>query len=161
MSRHYLRKPGMAGGAAVGATVFGAVLGGAAVAAGTYPKVRSGEMARCDAVREVAREAGTTGVSAGAGVAVAGALGLGGVLSFVGIVAVATGTKYALDSALKHARPKEAAAVEEQEKPAETAVPEKPKSKAGAKAATKGATKTKAKSAKSRKSDSEPSDEKQ
>jgi hypothetical protein len=100
MTKHSAIKTPVGGAAILGSTAFGAVIGGAVAAAGVIPKVRSGDMDKREAAVSVAREAGTTGAATGAAVAVVGALGLGGLLSFVGIVAVATGTKYLLDSAL-------------------------------------------------------------
>lgn len=87
-------------GTAVGAAFFGAIVGGTAAAAKGIRKVKAGEAEREEVVIDVAREAGSTAVAAGAATAFAGALGLGPILSTLGIVAVATGTKYAMDSLL-------------------------------------------------------------
>jgi len=139
MTKHTVKTP-VAGAATLGATLFGAVVGGAAAAAGAVSKVKSGEMDKREAAIEVAREAGTTGVATGTAVAVVGALGLGGLLSFAGMVVVATGTKYALDSVLKPA-PEVPAIV-----PAAKKVKAVPKKKTAArkKVASKGTAKKKA-----------------
>lgn len=83
-----------------GAMLFGALVGGAASAAGNARKVKSGEMSGRQAALDALREAGTTGLASGAGVAAMNALRVGGVAGLVGIAAVATGTKYLLDSVL-------------------------------------------------------------
>ncbi|MGE4292146.1 MAG: hypothetical protein AB7E32_08045 [Desulfovibrio sp.] len=103
MSDHSSFRTPAGGVAVLGSAVFGAVVGGAVAAAESIPKVRSGQMDRRAAAMMVAREAGTTGAATGAAVAVVGALGLGGILSLVGIVAVATGSKYLLDAAFRPA----------------------------------------------------------
>jgi len=97
------------GGAVLGAAVFGAVIGATAAAARGIRQVKNGEATRQEVAMDVARESGSTAVAAGAGVAVASALGLGPILSAVGVVAVAVGAKYALDSVLSPSRPKSAA----------------------------------------------------
>lgn len=101
MSDHSSFRTPAGGVAVLGSVVFGAVVGGAVAAAQSIPKVRAGQMDRRAAAMTVAREAGTTGAATGAAVAVVGALGLGGFLSLAGVVAVATGTKYLLDAALR------------------------------------------------------------
>ncbi len=86
--------------ASAGAMLFGAVVGGVAAAAANARKVKRGEMSARTAAVSVLREAGTTGLASGAGVAAVTALHLGGVAGLVGIAAVATGAKYFMDSVL-------------------------------------------------------------
>ena len=88
------------GGAVMGAFVFGAIVGGTGAAARGIREAREGRKTNRDVALDVTREAGATAVAAGAATAVVGALGMGPVLSTLGIVAVATGTKYAMDSLL-------------------------------------------------------------
>jgi len=88
-----------------GAAVFGALVGGTAAAAKGIRQVKTGRATKEEAALDVAREAGSTAVAAGAATAVVGALGLGSFLSILGIAAVATGTKYAMDSLLPPAKP--------------------------------------------------------
>ena len=92
-------------GTAAGAAVFGAMVGGTAAAAKSIRKVNNGEATREEAVMDVAREAGSTAVAAGAATAVTSGLGLGPVLSLLGIAVAATGVKYALDSVLQKKTP--------------------------------------------------------
>lgn len=82
------------------AVLFGAVVGGVAAAAANARKVKNGEMSGKQATLCALREAGTTGVASGAGVAAMAALRVGGVVGLVGIAAVATGAKYLMDSVL-------------------------------------------------------------
>lgn len=86
-----------------GAVFFGAVVGGIAAAAGNARKVKSGEMTGRQAALDALREAGTTGLSAGAGVAAMCRLGVGGFAGLVGITVVAAGTKYLLDTVVADA----------------------------------------------------------
>ena len=87
-------------GTAMGAAVFGALVGGTGAAAKGIREVKSGDATREEVALNVAREAGSTAVAAGTATAVVGALGFGPFLSILGIAAVATGTKYAMDSLL-------------------------------------------------------------
>lgn len=82
----------------LGSALFGAIIGGTSAAAKAIRKVNNGEAGRDEAVMDVAREAGTTAVAAGTAGAVVGTLNIGPILSALGIIAVATGTKYAMDS---------------------------------------------------------------
>jgi hypothetical protein len=86
--------------ATAGAMLFGAVMGGVASAAANARKVKAGAMPPREAALSALREAGTTGLAAGAGVAAMSALRLGGVVGLIGIAAVATGAKYMLDNVL-------------------------------------------------------------
>lgn len=86
--------------ATAGAMLFGAVVGGVAAAAANTRKVKNGEMTGKCAALGALREAGTTGLAAGAGVAAMAALRLGGLPGLLGIAAVATGAKYLMDSVL-------------------------------------------------------------
>lgn len=86
-----------------GAVFFGAVVGGIAAAAGNARKVKSGEMTGRQAALDALREAGTTGLSAGAGVAAMCRLGVGGFAGLVGVTVVAAGTKYLLDTVVADA----------------------------------------------------------
>ncbi len=78
----------------------GALVGGAVSAARNIGKVQKEEVSREDAIRDIIREAGTTGLSTATGTAVVSALGLGGIFSLVGLVGVAVGTKYLTDKVL-------------------------------------------------------------
>ena len=100
MSKH-VHRPTVTAGAAFNAGLLGALVGGVAEAAGSAAQVRAGTITRQQAVTNVAREAGTTGLATGGAVAVAGSLGLTGFASLAGIILVATGAKYALDSLLR------------------------------------------------------------
>jgi hypothetical protein len=88
-------------GTAMGAALFGAVIGGTAAAAKGLREVKAGRATGQEVGADVAREAGSTAVAAGAATAVVGALSLGPFLSTLGIAALATGTKYAMDSLLQ------------------------------------------------------------
>lgn len=106
--------------------VSGAVVGGTAAAALSIRKVKKGIMTKEDAVKTVAREAGTAGAATGTAAAVVGGLGLGGLLSLVGMALVATGTKYMLDQAFAP-EPKvcEVPVAVKQEKPVKKKAPAK------------------------------------
>ncbi len=86
--------------ATAGAMLFGAVVGGVAAAAASARKVKEGTMSAREAAFSSLREAGTTGLASGAGVAAMSALRVGGATGLVGIAVVATGAKYLLDSVL-------------------------------------------------------------
>lgn len=92
-------------GSALGAAVFGAIVGGTAAAARGIRDVKSGKVTAESAALDTAREAGSTAIAAGAAAAVVCALPIGPFLSTLGIVAVATGTKYAMDSLLNPGKP--------------------------------------------------------
>jgi len=87
-------------GTALGAAVFGAIVGGTGAAAKGIREVKAGDATGEEVALDVAREAGSTAIAAGTATAVVGALGFGPFLSVLGIAAVATGTKYAMDSLL-------------------------------------------------------------
>lgn len=142
------------GPATAGAMLFGAVVGGVAAAAGNARKVQQGEMTRQQAALDALREAGTTGLSTGAGVAAMCRLGVGGFAGLVGITVVAAGTKYLLDSVVRDMLAKgcKACAPAAEEAPtvdlaAKSSGKSSSKSgaKSGAKAAAKAATKPAAK----------------
>lgn len=88
-------------GTALGAAMFGAIVGGTGAAAKGIRAIKAGEATKEAVALDVAREAGSTAVAAGTATAVIGALGFGPLLAPFGIVAVATGTKYAMDALLK------------------------------------------------------------
>ncbi|NDV28539.1 magnetosome protein MamC [Desulfovibrio sp. JC010] len=87
----------------LGTAFLGAIIGGTGAAAKAIREVSNEQKSKEEAVIDVAKEAGATAVAAGVSAAAVGALKLGPVLSTVGIIAVATGTKYAMDSVLKPA----------------------------------------------------------
>lgn len=91
---------GTPGASTLGAVVFGALVGGTAAAAKGLRAVKNGETSREEALRNIARETGTTALAAGTAVAIMGRTGLGPVLTTAGMAVVATGTKYAMDSLL-------------------------------------------------------------
>ena len=90
-------------GTVLGTAVFGAIVGGTAAAAKGIRQIRNDEAGKEEIMINVAKEAGSTAVAAGTAGAIVGALRIGPVLSAMGIVAIATGTKYALDSVLEPA----------------------------------------------------------
>ncbi len=104
----------------------GVVVGGAIAAAKNYDKVKKSEMTREDAVKDVLKESGTTGLATATATAVVGVLNLPGLISLAGIVVVTAGTKRLADRMLerKCAQP----ALPEQAK--EDTVEEKPSKKA-------------------------------
>jgi uncharacterized protein (UPF0335 family) len=77
---------------------LGAVIGATAAAAKDIQRIGNDEMTRQDAVKDVIKEAAGTGLAVAAATAVVRATGARGLLSLLGIVAVATGTKYAWNS---------------------------------------------------------------
>lgn len=95
-------------GTVVGAAVFGAIVGGTGAAAKGIRQVKEGEATKEEVAMDVAREAGSVAVAAGTATAVVGVLGFGPFLSTLGIAAVATGTKYAMDTLLKPKTPETA-----------------------------------------------------
>lgn len=111
-------KPAPVLGTALGAAVFGAVIGGTAAAAKGLREVKAGRATSRDVTADVAREAGSTAVAVGTATAVVGALSLGPFLSALGIAALATGTKYAMDSLVQAKKPEQALAA-----PAKAAAP--------------------------------------
>lgn len=136
------------GPATAGAVLFGVVVGGVAAAAANVRKVQDGKMTRQEAALDALREAGTTGISTGAGVAAMCRLGVGGFAGLLGITVVAAGTKYLLDSVVREVldRGCKACASGGQSTPAEAAgaaeAAPKGKAPAGAKLAAKPAAKT-------------------
>ena len=78
----------------------GAVIGGTAAAAKNIRRVKEAEISREEAVRNTLKEAAGAGLATAAATAVIGAVGARGLLSLVGILTVATGTKYLWDAAV-------------------------------------------------------------
>ncbi|PIE68765.1 MAG: hypothetical protein CSA21_05725 [Deltaproteobacteria bacterium] len=76
---------------------MGALVGGTVAAAKHIRSVKQGEMEKEEAVRGVVREAAGTGLATAAATAVVGTLGMTGFVAGIGIVALATGTKYLWD----------------------------------------------------------------
>jgi len=138
-------------GTALGAAVFGAVIGGTAAAAKGLREVKAGQATSRDVATGVAREAGSTAVAVGAATAVVGALSLGPFLSTLGIAAVATGTKYAMDSLILAKKSDPALAV-----PAPPAPKAAAKKKTVAKPAAKKAASTKTTGTKAKAKKTEP-----
>jgi len=135
------------GSAVSGAAVCGMVAGGTAAAARSIRQVREGSMTRQQAVGRVLREAGSTGLASGVAVGVVGGLGLGGLLSLMGVAVVATGTKYALDSVINGPQQAQAVAGTDAAPAEEKPAPSKPAPKSTAKASTKTAARTSSKAA--------------
>jgi len=77
----------------------GAIIGGTAAAAKNIRRVKDGEIHREEAVRDTIKEAAGAGLATAAATALVGVFGATGLLSLVGIIAVATGTKYVWDAA--------------------------------------------------------------
>ncbi|WP_207263869.1 magnetosome protein MamC [Desulfovibrio sp. Huiquan2017] len=109
-------------GTAMGAALFGAVIGGTAAAAKGMREVKAGRATGQEVGASIAREAGSTAVAVGAATAVVGALSLGPFLSTLGIAALATGSKYAMDSLLQGKKPEPALAGPAQSQTAASAV---------------------------------------
>jgi hypothetical protein len=85
--------------AALAMGTVGAVIGGTAAAAKNFRRVSEGEINREEAVKDTVKEAAGAGLATAAAGAVVGAMGATGFFAFLGVVAVATGTKYLWDSA--------------------------------------------------------------
>lgn len=92
---------GMVSRSALNMGGMGALVGGAAAAAQAIPKVRNNQMTAGQATRGVIKEAAGTGVATAAGAAVAGAVGLGGMVSLLAMFGVATGVKYMWNSVME------------------------------------------------------------
>jgi len=88
---------GIAPRAALATGAAGAIVGGSIAAARNIGKVRRREISREDAVRDVIKESGTTGISTAMATATVSAVGLTGMLSLLGFVTVAVGAKYLAD----------------------------------------------------------------
>lgn len=82
----------------------GAIVGGSIAAARNISRVQKEEMTREEAVRDVLKESGTTGLSTAMATAVVSATGLTGILSLTGLLFVAVGTKYLADKAVAGSR---------------------------------------------------------
>ncbi|MDK2954597.1 MAG: hypothetical protein PWQ57_93 [Desulfovibrionales bacterium] len=95
-----VRQTSIAPRASLAMGAAGAIVGGAVAAARDIDKVKKGDMTREEAVKDVLKESGTTGLATAAATAVVSSLGLTGVLSLAGLVAVAVGTKRLADKAL-------------------------------------------------------------
>lgn len=87
-------RPALAMGAA------GALIGGSISAAKNIASVKRQEMTPEEAVRDVFRETGTTGLATAVATAVVGAVGLTGILSLAGLVSITIGTKYLADQSM-------------------------------------------------------------
>lgn len=98
----------------------GAIVGGSIAAARNIAKVEKQEMTREEAVRDVLKESGTTGLSTAMATAVVSAAGLTGILSLVGLVSVAVGAKYLADKAVAGARTVKCCSAASPEKHGET-----------------------------------------
>lgn len=92
----------------------GAIVGGTAAAAKNIRRVKNEEINRQEAVKDTVKEAAGTGLATAVATAVVHAVGATGLLSLVGILAVATGSKYLWDAATE---PGKAPAPEATEKP--------------------------------------------
>jgi hypothetical protein len=77
----------------------GAIVGGTAAAAKNIRRLRDAEINREEAVKDTFKEAAGAGLATATATAVVGAVGATGLLSLVGLLAVATGTKYLWDAA--------------------------------------------------------------
>jgi hypothetical protein len=95
-----VRQTSIAPRASLAMGAAGAIVGGAVAAARDIDKVKQGDMTRDEAVKDVLKESGTTGLATATATAVVSSLGLTGVLSLAGLVAVAVGTKRLADKAL-------------------------------------------------------------
>ncbi|QTA86996.1 magnetosome protein MamC [Desulfonema magnum] len=77
----------------------GAIVGGTGAAARNIRQVKSGEINRQEAMGNVIKEAAGAGVATATATAVVGSFGTNrGLLSLLGLVVVATGTKYFWDA---------------------------------------------------------------
>ncbi len=90
---------GIAPRASLAMGAAGAIVGGAVAAARNIDRVKQGRLTREEAVKDVIKESGTTGISTAMATAVVSAVGLTGILSLVGFVSVAVGAKYLADRA--------------------------------------------------------------
>lgn len=86
--------------ATVAMGAVGAIVGGAVAAARNYDKVKTKELSREAAVKDVLKETGTTGLATATATALVSALGFTGLLSLAGIVVVTAGAKHLADKAL-------------------------------------------------------------
>jgi len=91
---------GLAPRASLAMGAVGAVIGGSMAVSRNMVRVRDKEITREDAVRDVLRESGSTGISTAMGTAAVSAAGLTGVLSLAGFVVVAAGARYLADRAM-------------------------------------------------------------
>jgi len=91
---------GIAPRASLAMGAAGAIIGGTAAAARNIDRVRQGQMTREDAVRDVIKETGTTGISTAMATAAVSAVGVTGIFSLLGFVSVAVGAKYLADKAM-------------------------------------------------------------
>lgn len=76
----------------------GAIIGGTAAAAKNIRRVKHAEIKRDEAVKDTIKEAAGAGLATATATAVVGAIGATGLLSLVGLLSVATGTKYLWDA---------------------------------------------------------------
>lgn len=91
---------GIAPRASLAMGAAGAIVGGAVAAARNIGKVQQGEITREQAVRDVLKESGSTGISTAVATAAISAVGMTGLVSLLGFMTVAVGTKYLADKAM-------------------------------------------------------------
>ena len=88
---------------ALGAGVFGAVLGASAGLAEGIAGYRAGTMDKQQAAMHTLKEASGSGLAAAAGAAVATTVGMGGVVGLLGMLAVGTAVKFVWNNAMSGA----------------------------------------------------------
>lgn len=77
----------------------GLMVGGAAAAAKSIRQVKDAEISRETAVKNTINEAAGAGLATATATAAIGAVGATGIFSLIGVLAVATGTKYLWNAA--------------------------------------------------------------
>jgi hypothetical protein len=88
----------------------GAIIGGTAAAAKNIRRVKEAEIKKDEAVKDTLREATGAGLATATATAVMGAVGATGLVSILGVIAVATGAKYFWDGITQPAKPQPAPA---------------------------------------------------
>ncbi len=83
--------------AALSMAGVGAIVGGTAAAAKNIRKLKNAEITHEEAVKDTIKQAAGAAVATGTATAAVGATGVTGVVSLLGILVVATGTKYLWD----------------------------------------------------------------
>ncbi len=99
---------GIAPRASLAMGAAGAIIGGTAAAARNINRVKQGQMTREEAVKDVIKETGTTGISTAMAMAAVSAVGVTGIFSLLGFVSVAVGAKYLADKAMSGGSAREA-----------------------------------------------------
>ena len=89
--------------ATLSTALLGAIVGGTGAAAKGIRQVANDQTTKEEVAIDVAKEAGATAISAGTAGAVVSVLRLGPILSALSIIAIATGTKYAMNTVLQPA----------------------------------------------------------